>query len=77
MTYKLINPPTWLSIDSQSGVITAQPNISVSGDFIVSLIAFDGKLSSKAMLTIHVEKIQFEVTTSRSGIRKISPEKCF
>ncbi|MGR5187855.1 M66 family metalloprotease, partial [Photobacterium damselae] len=75
LTYSLQNAPSWLSINSQTGVITARPEITVSGDFSATLIASDGKLSATTTLTIHIEKGQFEVTTSHSGLGEITPEK--
>ncbi|KAB1508426.1 putative Ig domain-containing protein [Photobacterium damselae] len=75
LTYSLQNAPSWLSINSQTGVITARPEITVSGDFSAALIASDGKLSATTTLTIHIEKGQFEVTTSHSGLGEITPEK--
>ncbi|WP_318476210.1 M66 family metalloprotease [Photobacterium leiognathi] len=75
LTYSLSNAPAWLMIDSKTGVITATPDIKLVGDFTATVTASDGKLSADTTLKIYVNKGQFEITTSVTGIGTINPEK--
>ncbi|MCD9528347.1 M66 family metalloprotease [Photobacterium carnosum] len=73
LIYTVSNAPSWLNIDSHTGVITATPEINVTGDFIVTVTATDGKLSSNTTLNLRVEQGQFNITAVVSGIGKIIP----
>lgn len=73
LTYTLTNAPVWLSIDSKTGVITAAPEIDVTGDFIITVTATDSKLSSSTMLNLHIKQGQFDITTVVLGDGKITP----
>ncbi|OBU16225.1 hypothetical protein AYY19_03405 [Photobacterium aquimaris] len=73
LTYTVVNAPAWLSINSKTGVITAAPEIDVTGDFIITVTATDSKLSSSTMLSLHIKPGQFDITTVVIGGGKITP----
>lgn len=73
LTYTVVNAPTWLNINSKTGVITVAPELDVTGDFIITVTATDSKLSSSTTLNLHIKQGQFDITTVVLGGGKITP----
>lgn len=73
LIYTVVNAPTWLNINSKTGVITVAPELDVTGDFIITVTATDSKLSSSTTLNLHIKQGQFDITTVVLGGGKITP----
>ncbi|MGR5199790.1 putative Ig domain-containing protein [Photobacterium damselae] len=46
LKYELSNAPSWISIDSQTGLITIEPSFSDLGNISFNIIVSDGDLST-------------------------------
>ncbi|ODA26491.1 putative Ig domain-containing protein [Photobacterium damselae] len=56
LKYELSNAPSWISIDSQTGLITIEPSFSDLGNISFNIIVSDGDLSTISQAKVLVTK---------------------
>jgi hypothetical protein len=69
MTYSLVNPPSWASINSSTGVVTLSPRAGVNGNFTVQVKSTDvyGASDTKAISVSVCPIIIDSITVSKKN----------
>lgn len=65
--YSLDNVPDWITINPISGLITATPDISLSGIFNITVVVNDGKASASKKFDLTINPKLFTVTIQNVG----------
>lgn len=57
LVFSLINNPDWVTIDSESGMLTASPSIWDDGTYHFDVLVSDGELESQREATLMVKRV--------------------